>query len=324
MTLRRIGVRAPAKINLFLHAGEKRDDGYHALESLAVFAETADRMEFAPASELTLTIDGPFANKLAGENDNLILKAARALQASPSHPSGERARGRQAKGPVDLSQSERVRGSFGAHILLDKNLPVAAGIAGGSADAAAALRALNMFWDLNLTEPELLDIAAGLGSDVPACMLSSPCWMEGRGERVTRTDALPQFPLVLVNPGVMVPTGQVFADLNARTGIGAMQPPPRIQTLWDLVAYLEDAGNDLEAPAGRLAPIIEDVLLALDREPGCALAQMSGSGATCFGLFHEAQFAAGAAERIAQDHPDWWVRLTRIAAPDIGDPEYLP
>ena len=219
MTAPRIGVRAPAKINLFLHVGEKRDDGYHALESLAVFAESADRMEFTPASELSLTIDGPFGGKLAKETDNLVLKAARALRAET-----------------------------GVHIALQKNLPIAAGLGGGSADAAATLRALNMLWDLNLPEPELLGIAASIGSDVPACLLSSPCWMEGRGERVTRTDALPNFPLVLVNPAVMVPTGLVFADLNARTGIGAMQPPPKIETLWDLVAYLDIAGNDLEAP----------------------------------------------------------------------------
>ena len=116
----------------------------------------------------------------------------------------------------------------------------------------------------------------------------------------------------------MLPTASVFAELNARTGLGAMQPPGTMQTVWDLVAYLADAANDLEAPASRLAPVIEDVLSALDREPGCVLAQMSGSGATCFGLFEQQQFALGAAERIAQDHPDWWVRVTRIAAPDIG------
>ena len=176
------------------------------------------------------------------------------------------------------------------------------------------MRGLNAFWNLGLSETQLLEIASTLGSDVPACLLSRPCWMEGRGERVQEVPALPNFPIILVNPGVMVPTGQVFADLNARTGIGAMQPPGTMQTVWDLVAYLADAANDLEAPASRLAPLIEDALAALDREPGCVLAQMSGSGATCFGLFEQQQFALGAAERIAQDHPDWWVRATRIAA----------
>jgi 4-diphosphocytidyl-2-C-methyl-D-erythritol kinase len=211
-----------------------------------------------------------------------------------------------------------------AHITLEKNLPVAAGLGGGSADAAAALRGLNAFWNLGLSESALLELAAMLGSDVPACLLSRPCWMEGRGERVHEVPALPNFPLVLVNPGVMVPTGPIFANLNARTGVGAMQPPGALQSVWDLVGYLADAANDLEAPACRFAPLIEEVLSAIDREPGCVLAQMSGSGATCFGLFEQEQFALGAAERMAQDHPEWWVRVTRLAVPDIGAPAVSP
>jgi 4-diphosphocytidyl-2-C-methyl-D-erythritol kinase len=291
-----ITVLAPAKINLFLHIGERRHDGYHALESFVVFAETADRLELVTAPEISLSIDGPFARGLAAEKDNLVLKAARLLESEFNRASG-------------------------VHISLHKNLPVASGIGGGSADAAAALRGLDRLWSLGTTERDLLDVAARLGSDVPACLLSQPCWMEGRGERVAKLPALPQFPLVLVNPRVAVPTGPVFASLNARTGLGTIAPPPQpIANLWDLLAYLSDAGNDLEPPAAQLLPIIDDVLAALDREPGCALAQMSGSGATCFGMFHEAQYARGAAERIAQDHPDWWVRLTRIAAPDIGTP----
>src|SRR5258706_13359758 len=146
--------------------------------------------------------------------------------------------------------------------------------------------------------------------------------MEGRGERVAKLPAMPPFELVLVNPGVAVPTGPVFAALNARSGVGAIAPPPPLASVWDLVAYLADAGNDLEAPAGRFVPVIEDVLAALGHEPACVLAQMSGSGATCFGLFDGAVYAAGAAERIAQEHPHWWVRATRIAAPDIGTPQW--
>jgi 4-diphosphocytidyl-2-C-methyl-D-erythritol kinase len=208
----------------------------------------------------------------------------------------------------------------GAAIRLEKNLPVASGLGGGSADAAAVLRGLNALWDLQLSEDMLLGIAAELGSDVPACLLSRPCWMEGRGEHVTPLPPMPQFPLILVNPGVMVPTAPVFADLNARTGLGAKPPLGPLKSVWDLVGYLDGAVNDLEAPASRLAPDIEEVLSAFDREPGCVLAQMSGSGATCFGLFDQQQFAIGAAERIAQDHPEWWVKLTRIAAGDIGVP----
>jgi 4-diphosphocytidyl-2-C-methyl-D-erythritol kinase len=197
---------------------------------------------------------------------------------------------------------------------------VAAGLGGGSADAAAALRALNVLWALDRSEDQLEFVAQSLGSDVPACVLSRPCWMEGRGERVSPTCPLPPLDIVLVNPGVALPTAGVFAALNARTGKAVMKPPVRIGTLWDLVAYLGDAGNDLEAPATRMQPAIDDVLEALHHEPACVFAQMSGSGATCFGLFDGREFAQGAADRIAQDHPTWWVRATRLAAPDIGAP----
>lgn len=297
--LRKVVVLAPAKINLFLHVGEKRRDRYHALESLVVFAEMADHLEFAPAGDLTLKISGPFSAQTPKGADNLVLKAARTLRGSdPKHP--------------------------GAAIAMQKNLPVAAGLGGGSADAAAVLRGLSLFWRLEHSEAQLLEIAAGLGSDVPACLLSQPCWMEGRGERVTKTLALPQMSALLVNPGVMLSTAEVFGSLNARTGSGVMRPPSKtIQSLWDVVAYLDDAGNDLEAPACQLHPIIDDVLDALNEEPGCVLSQMSGSGATCFGLFDGKQFAIGAAERIAQEHPHWWVRATRIAGSEIGTPRWI-
>jgi 4-diphosphocytidyl-2-C-methyl-D-erythritol kinase len=296
---RRLSVRAAAKINLFLHVGDRRSDGYHALESLVVFAETSDRMEFTPGSDLTLKITGPFGKALSRVSDNLVLKTARLLQ------------------------SKYPQEGVGAHVALEKNLPLASGLGGGSTDAAAALRALNRLWQLDLSEEELLDIAAELGSDVPACILSSSCWMEGRGTHVTKLASMPPFELVLVNPGVAVPTGPVFNALNARSGVGAIAPPPALASVWDLVAYLADAGNDLEAPASRIAPVIEDVLAALGHEPACVLAQMSGSGATCFGLFDGPVYAAGAAERIAQEHPHWWVRATRIAAPDIGTPHWM-
>jgi 4-diphosphocytidyl-2-C-methyl-D-erythritol kinase len=296
---RAVSALAPAKINLFLHVGEMRPDHYHALQSLVVFAELGDRMEFSHAASLTLRIGGAFAAQVPKGEDNLILKAARKLAATASAAPG------------------------GAIIALEKSLPVAAGIGGGSADAAATLRGLNLLWGLNRPESELLDLAAEIGSDVPACLLSRPCWMEGRGEQITRTPALPNMAAILVNPGVVLPTRDVFAALNARTGVQAMPPPPpNIQTLWDVVGYLDDAGNDLEAPACQLHPVIDEVLDALNEEPGCVLSQMSGSGATCFGLFDGQQFALGAAERIAQDHPNWWVRATRIASPDIGAPHW--
>jgi len=292
---RGVSVFAPAKLNLFLHVGEKRRDGFHALESLVAFAETGDRLELAPAPRLSLKVSGPFASQVPRGDGNLVLKAARGLS-----------------------------DSLGAAIVLEKNLPVAAGLGGGSSDAAATLRGLNMLWQLNRPESELLELAQSLGSDVPACLLSRPCWMEGRGEHVVATRSLPTLPAILVNPGVLLPTAAVFASLNARTGIGTMRAPQAdIGTVWDLVAYLEDSENDLEAPACRLQPAIDEVLNALNDEPGCVVTQMSGSGATCFGLFEGRQFALGAAERIALDHPHWWVRETRIAAPDIGTPRWI-
>ena len=289
-------VCAPAKLNLFLHVGDLRADGYHALQSLVAFAETSDILEFAPAADLTLTISGHFAAQVPRGSGNLVLKAAQAL-------------------------SERYAATpLGASIKLEKNLPAAAGLGGGSADAAAALRGLNALWGLGRSEDDLIELGQALGSDVPACVLSRPCWMEGRGERVAGTSALPPLDVILVNPGVLLRTEKVFAALNARTGTTAMKPLGRIETLWDLVAYLGDAGNDLEAPATRIRPEIDEVLDALNHEPACVFAQMSGSGATCFALFDGHAFAQGAAERIALEHPHWWVRATRIAAREIGTP----
>jgi 4-diphosphocytidyl-2-C-methyl-D-erythritol kinase len=285
-------VPAPAKLNLFLHVGDKRKDGFHVLESLVVFVEEADILTIEPATKLSLEIVGPFASALRDVSDNFVLRAARALDAT-----------------------------LGAAITLEKNLPVAAGIGGGSADAAAALRGLNLFWDLDRTPDALNEIAAQIGSDVPACVLSQPVWMEGRGEVVFPTRPIPAFELVLANPNIALPTASVFASLNVRKGVGAMSPPEEeIESIWDLVTYLVDAGNDLELPACAMAPSIDEVLEALAHEPGCVLAQMSGSGPTCFGIFQEGPWARGAAERIAQDHPEWWVRCTRIAAPDFTTP----
>jgi len=286
-----VGVFAPAKINLFLHVGEKRPDGYHALESLIAFAEVGDRIQITAAPEFSLSASGPFAAALPQSEDNLVLKAARIL-------------------------ARRAGVQQGAAIKLEKNLPVAAGIGGGSADAAAVLRGLQRFWGLDRFD--LFPLAAELGSDVPVCLLSRACWVEGRGEILTPQPPLPRLATVLVNPGVAISTAAVFASLNARSGTGAVQPPRALESLWDVIGYLGDAGNDLEAPACQIAPVIQEVLSAFDREPGCALAAMSGSGSTCFAFFHAHDFARGAAERIAADHPDWWVSLTQLAGPDAG------
>ena len=290
---RAVSVGAPAKINLFLHVGDKRADGYHALESLVVFTEAGDRIEAAPARELSLEIAGPFADAVPRGDDNLVLRAARALD--PKR---------------------------GARIHLEKNLPVAAGIGGGSADAAATLRALNLLWQLNRNEAQLLAVAAGLGSDVPACLMSRPLWMSGRGEVVRPAPALSQLKLILINPGVALGTADVFARLRERTGMGGAPPPQTLETPHDLEAYLFDTKNDLQAPAIELVPAIGGILGALDLASSCQLARMSGSGPTCFGLFDWPNGALFTAEETALAHPDWWVRVTRIAGPDIGAPHW--
>ncbi len=287
-------VRAPAKVNLFLHVGERRLDGYHSLQSLVAFTEACDVVHLSFAEELNLETSGRFAQGLPTHN-NLVLRAAQALA------------------------SER-----GVEIVLEKNLPVAAGLGGGSADAAAALRGLNTLWELKRDNAELLNLAATLGSDVPACVYSRTAWMEGRGERLTILPPLPPLDIVLVNPGVTVPTRDVFQALNMRSGIDMMTPPrSEIRDVWDLVSYLADAGNDLEAPATVMFPTIDQVLASLEHEPGCVHAQMSGSGATCFGLFQEGPWAQGAAERLQLDHPLWWVTKTRFAGPEFAIPEIV-
>jgi 4-diphosphocytidyl-2-C-methyl-D-erythritol kinase len=280
-------VPAPAKINLFLHVGEKRPDGYHALQSLVAFTRMGDELALSPDRDLRLVIRGPFGKGLSEGEDNLVLRAGRALQA------------RQGQ-------------SRGAYISLKKNLPVASGIGGGSADCAAALRGLSRLWNLKLTQDELRAVGATLGSDVPVCVSCRPQWMEGRGEILTQLPPLPEIPIVLINPGVPVPTGRVFAALNQRRGVD-LPLPPVFASAGDVVAYLKDTSNDLEAPARSVAPIVSDVLALIARQ-GALLSRMSGSGATCFGLFETGEAAARAANVIAGLHPQWWSAATMLCA----------
>ncbi len=268
---------APAKINLHLHVVGRRQDGYHLLDSLVVFAGTGDWLEVAPARDLTLTVTGPFAAGLAAEPDNLVLRAARGL--------------------ADLAGIIPT----GA-IRLEKNLPVASGIGGGSADAAAALRLLCRFWDVS---PDLTQLARALGADVPMCLLSRPALMSGIGEGLAPIPAMPEAGLILVNPGVAVSTPAVF---RARSG-GFSSPAELPATGWPSVKALShtlaDTHNDLEAPARSLAPAVDTALAALASAPGCRLARMSGSGATCFGLFDDSQAACHAADTLRR--ANWWV-----------------
>jgi 4-diphosphocytidyl-2-C-methyl-D-erythritol kinase len=269
---------APAKVNLYLHVVGRRADGYHLLDSVAVFAGAGDRLSAEPDSQLSLCLEGPFAAGLEAEPDNLVLRAARGLAAA----CGVEPRGR---------------------LVLEKQLPVASGIGGGSADAAAALRLLCRMWSVDPGPERLGSLAATLGADVPVCLLSTPARMQQIGEVVTGVPVLPPFGMALVNPGVAVATPAVF-----KARIGDFSPPPVFPPGWpdvsDLVAWLRSTRNDLEPPARSLAPAIGDVLSALSADPHCLLARMSGSGATCFGLY-ETPAAAQVAAREAS-RPGWW------------------
>ncbi len=283
-----------AKVNLTLHVTGRRADGYHELNSLIVFAGLGDQLRIAPDSGLALDIEGPFAAALgAGRKpetsgaivpENLVLGAARALRA-------------------------RFDVAAGARITLIKELPVAAGLGGGSADAAAALRGLVELWRLDVPEAELSALAARLGADVPVCLACRPSFVAGIGDRVLSAPPLPPAWLVVVNPGAPLSTAAVFAarrgDFSAPARWRGASPDARA-----LAARLLAWRNDLEAPALALVPEIREVLATLRDTAGCLLARMSGSGASCFGLFAVEAAAMAAARRIEATRPGWWVRAT--------------
>jgi 4-diphosphocytidyl-2-C-methyl-D-erythritol kinase len=268
---------APAKINLALHVTGQRPDGYHLLDSLVVFAGVGDRLRFAPAPDLSLSVTGPMAEGVPTGPDNLILRAAALFGA-----------GR------------------GAAIALEKHLPHAAGIGGGSADAAATLRGLARLW--NCPRPDRASVLT-LGADVPVCLSLAPQRMAGIGDILSPVPPIPGLHAVLVNPRVAVPTGAVFRGLTSKQNT-PMDPPD-----WDgfdsFTEWLSRQRNDLEPPARALAPEIGEALTLL-RNTGAALARMSGSGATCFGLFETEGQAADAARVISSAQPGWWVQDTAI------------
>ena len=278
-----------AKINLTLHITGRRDDGYHELDSLIVFAGIGDGLEIAPGPQISLDITGPFAPDLRmARSENLVVAAARALAA-------------------------RYGIEAGSQLRLDKQLPVAAGMGGGSADAAAALHGLVDFWDLDAQPAELLALAASLGADVPVCLVGRPSFVAGIGERIAPVLALPRAWFVLVNPGVPLSTDAVFAARQGSFSAPARWREP-ISELRAWVARLAACRNDLEAPALGLVPEIREVLATLRDTAGCMLARMSGSGATCFGLYALEAGANAAARRIAATRPGWWVRAAPLRA----------
>jgi 4-diphosphocytidyl-2-C-methyl-D-erythritol kinase len=284
--------KAPAKVNLTLHVLGRRADGYHEIESLVAFAGVGDALSFTPGRALALTVGGPTAAAAGDTADNLVLKAARAL-------------------------AEQVEGLQLGRFALSKRLPVAAGLGGGSADAAAALRMLARSSHLAPDDPRLLQAARATGADVPVCLDPRPRLMRGIGDILSEPLDLPKLAAVLVNPGVAVPTREVFAALKLPAGSVAASPPGSATSLGatslgatSLADAIANGRNDLELPAIELQPVIADVLAVLRKLPGCRLSRMSGSGATCFGLFDSTAAATAAARTLRIGYPAWWVRPT--------------
>lgn len=279
-------IRAPAKINLALHVTGQRPDGYHLIESLVTFADAGDEISIEPSDRDRLTFSGQFGGMLAANfGTNLIIKALDAMRAA--------AQGRRCP-PVAIH--------------LEKNLPLASGIGGGSADAAAALTGLNEFWGLGLSQAELMRIGLPLGADVPMCIYGKPLIAKGIGE-IIEPVALPELPMVLVNPGVGVSTPAIFKALVEKENealIIRLALPNGRSEIHALVEYLRTTRNDLEVPARAIQPVIRDVISALEKS-GALFARMSGSGATCFGIFADKAAAKSAKASFGKSQPDWWI-----------------
>lgn len=278
---------APAKINLYLHVTGRRDDGYHLLDSLVAFAGIHDMLTVTKAEGLGFAIDGPFAADLSADEDNMVIRAARAL----AEAAGIEAR---------------------AAITLTKRLPVASGIGGGSADAAAALKALSQLWEIELDDREMAAVGLELGADVPVCLGGKVAFMSGIGDNISPAPALPVCSVVLVNPGVALSTASVFGALGDDVTAPDQQFDYSPEDARELASILANRNNDLQAPAIELAPVIAEVLETLEASENVLLARMSGSGATCFGLFAEPEEAAEAALAISAARPQWWVKAASL------------
>lgn len=272
-----IRVFAPAKVNLTLHVTGRRADGYHLLDSLVVFADVGDVVTAVDGTGLTLDVTGPEAGGVPPGQSNSILQAARFM------------------GADDVAFS------------LEKHLPTAAGIGGGTADAAAALQAVVQLRGVDVPADVL-----PLGADVPVCLRGCAVRMSGIGGELTDVSGLPDISAVLVNPRVGVSTPEVFKGLQRKDNAPMPDQIPPFETVRDLAGWLAEQRNDLEAAAIEVQPKVAEVLAALQQVEGQLLTRMSGSGATCFAIFGDEQSAKGAAQEISTQHPDWWVRNTRL------------
>lgn len=279
-------VHVPAKINLFLHVLGNSSNGYHELESLVAFTEVGDDLLIEPADKLTFALKGPFSNKLLLNESNLVVQAAQLM----------------GKGFKSLP---------GAKITLEKNLPIASGIGGGSADAAAVFSALNVFWRIGKTNKELAALGLSLGADVPVCIYGKTAFLGGIGEIIEPAPELPSMGVLLVNPNLSLSTASVFSSFDSAFS-KANNKIESWLNLQNFITYLQEKRNDLELSAKRLAPEINEVLNVLENEPNCLLARLSGSGATCFGLFSSSDGAKKGKQSISQKHQEWWVRDTKF------------
>lgn len=287
-----VEVAAPAKVNLALHVTGQRKDGYHLIDSLVAFAPVHDRLVIKSGPSLELAVTGAESDMVPSGKQNLALKAAALVQ-----------------------------GGAGSSVLLEKRLPVAAGVGGGSADAAAVLRGLAAHHG---DPPALARSALALGADVPMCLACRPCRVGGIGEKIEYID-LPSIPAVLVNPRTPVSTARVFARLARRDNVQMPGGPPPARDMPDVIEWLSEQRNDLEPAALEEAPVIADVLALLRTSPGCGLARVSGSGATCFGLFDDEGLAREAEARIAALHPDWWLASGRLGdQSELASPRVCP
>ncbi len=280
---------ASAKVNLTLKVLGRRGDGFHELSSLIAFTKLGDTLQLEPGDELTLALRGAFSANL--DEDNLVLQAARFLK-------------------------ERCEGASAGAFILDKNLPVAAGLGGGSADAGAALRLMAKANPGLVTGRLMEEAACQLGSDVLACLMSHAALMLGRGEKLVPLEQFPALDIVLVNPGIPLSAGDVYAALEApaldEDFVPDVPGQMSFSSAGEVLDHMSKDGNDLQRPAIKLAPVIGDVLSALSHAEGCEAAQMSGSGSTCFGIFANAGHAAGARDRLRAAHRGWWVVSTRL------------
>ncbi|MER8625285.1 4-(cytidine 5'-diphospho)-2-C-methyl-D-erythritol kinase [Mesorhizobium sp. M1143] len=285
---------APAKINLALHVTGKRADGYHLLESLVVFTRFGDRVEIEPADAERFSVSGRYATSVPIDDSNLVVKAREALR---------RQAGQQSTPPVAIR--------------LEKNLPIASGVGGGSSDAAAVLHGLVGTWGLDIGEAELSRIGLTLGADVPMCLAAKPLVARGVGDELSLVPDFPALALVLVNPGVAVSTPDVFNALEKRDNEG-LPPLPRAFDFHSVRNWLEITRNDLEPAAQAIQPPIGRALSLLNRA-GSGFSRMSGSGATCFGLFETGNVAKRAAAEIRSREPEWFVAATRSIASEGAD-----